>query len=308
MGRFCTIKSLPVRIFMAEFLGTLLLVILPVAANHQMLYENAVANPIQGALAGGMGAAIGIFIAAKASGGHCNPAVSIAFWVVGRLHKKFLWNTIYLAVYFAAQLSGAFTAALLVRLVYWSAETDEATKQNAATMTCIYATCPTTAYKNNEGVMFFDQVISSAILVMVVRCCVDPRNANPKGLAPLCIGLGIMALGLSFGSNAGGAFNPARDFGPRLFASMFYGSVVFSGTGPQFGQNDAYFFWIPLLAPLCGGVIGSLTYYLLVESHWPEQSSAVDISQIRLEENGAKKQILVQQVAVNPYGEDGDMN
>ena len=59
-----------------------------------------------------------------------------------------------------------------------------------------------------------------------------------------------------------GAFNPARDLGPRLIALILFGSEAFSGV--------SYFFWIPLVAPLLGGVVGALTYLLLVSAHWPE--------------------------------------
>ena len=52
-----------------------------------------------------------------------------------------------------------------------------------------------------------------------------------------------------------GAINPARDFGPRMWAAIFDGSYAFEGVE---GTNSEYFFWIPLLGPLIGGAAGKL--------------------------------------------------
>jgi glycerol uptake facilitator-like aquaporin len=50
----------------------------------------------------------------------------------------------------------------------------------------------------------------------------------PKGLSVLYMGLLVTSIGLAFGMNCGNAINPARDLGPRFFASMAgYGGEVF---------------------------------------------------------------------------------
>ncbi|KAG7384870.1 hypothetical protein PHYPSEUDO_002185 [Phytophthora pseudosyringae] len=69
---------------------------------------------------------------------------------------------------------------------------------------------------------------------------------------------------MAFGMNTGFALNPARDFGPRLFTwSVGWGSQVFT-------LRDAYF-WVPLVAPVLGGVIGAGAYVGLVEHHHPRE-------------------------------------
>ena len=60
-----------------------------------------------------------------------------------------------------------------------------------------------------------------------------------------------------------GAINPARDLGPRLFALIMYGTEAMT--------SNQGFFWIPLFAPLVGGVIGALTYLFMISAHWPEE-------------------------------------
>ena len=53
-----------------------------------------------------------------------------------------------------------------------------------------------------------------------------------------------------------GAINPARDFGPRIWASFFDGEYAFTGSKLLQGVNSEYFFWIPLAGPIAGGLIG----------------------------------------------------
>ena len=64
-----------------------------------------------------------------------------------------------------------------------------------------------------------------------------------------------------------GAINSARDFGPRIFASILYGPIAFTGIK---GTNSANFFLIPLFGPIIGGMLGALCYVIFVSAHWPE--------------------------------------
>jgi len=71
-------------------------------------------------------------------------------------------------------------------------------------------------------------------------------------LNPLIIGLLVVAIGASFGLNTGYAINPARDFGPRLWIGFVSGFESFS--------VNNYYFWIPIVAPLAGGVVGGFIF------------------------------------------------
>jgi glycerol uptake facilitator protein len=68
-------------------------------------------------------------------------------------------------------------------------------------------------------------------------------------LNPLIIGFIVVAIGLSFGLNTGYAINPARDFGPRLWIAIVSG-----------GASLNSYTWIPIVAPLLGGVAGAFIY------------------------------------------------
>ncbi len=84
------------------------------------------------------------------------------------------------------------------------------------------------------------------------------NQAPQSNLAPLLIGLVVGAIGMSFGANAGYAINPARDFGPRVLAWLAgWGDVALPGIAPP--VTNVYF-WVPIVAPLIGGVIGALVY------------------------------------------------
>ncbi|MGP8161848.1 MAG: aquaporin, partial [Candidatus Dormibacteria bacterium] len=78
----------------------------------------------------------------------------------------------------------------------------------------------------------------------------------------LIIGLLVFAIGTSFGAQTGYAINPARDFGPRLWAFLAgYGQVALPGTfNNGAGFSFSNYFWIPIIGPLVGGCVGGVVY------------------------------------------------
>ena len=103
-----------------------------------------------------------------------------------------------------------------------------------------------------------DQIVGTMFLLIFVLALIDTTNMSPKSnLAPLLIGFAVAAIGMSYGPNAGYAINPARDLGPRLFAWVAgWGDVALPGVG--------YYFWIPIVGPLIGGVIGVFVYKFFI--------------------------------------------
>jgi glycerol uptake facilitator len=94
---------------------------------------------------------------------------------------------------------------------------------------------------------------------------VDVRNTSPgANLAPFVVGLLVVGIGMAWGTNAGYAINPARDFGPRVASAITgYGGQAFKD---QWG--DLYF-WVPIVAPVIGGLVGAFLYELLVGRFLP---------------------------------------
>ncbi|MEV7976501.1 MIP/aquaporin family protein [Streptomyces sp. NPDC086519] len=211
----------------------------------------------------GLAVTFGIYVAGGVSGAHLNPAVTLAF----AARRKFPWAKV--VPYWVSQVVGAFAGAALVYLVYRDAISafDAASKppkaggHTEATFS-IFATFPAPYFHGGTWGPLIDQIVGTAFLVMFVVAVIDLRNtAVGSNLGPFVIGLAVAAIGMSYGANAGYAINPARDFGPRLLTWLAgWKSYAFPGNGAWFSG----YWWIPIVGPLVGGVIGVLIYDLFI--------------------------------------------
>ena len=206
----------------------------------------------------GLAVMLGIYVAGAISGAHLNPAVTLALAARGKLP----WNKV--LPYWGAQVLGAFVAALILYFVYQGALVN-ALAANHLTIGDI-AQSPTyggkglgwifyTGHRSFVGTFgaFADEFVGTALLVGLIFAIVDARNQPVQAnLNPLIIGFLIVAIGSSFGANTGYAINPARDLGPRLWIAIVSGGASLSA--------DNYYFWIPIVAPLLGGVVGAFIY------------------------------------------------
>jgi glycerol uptake facilitator protein len=214
-----------------------------------------------------MAVAFGVWIAGGVSGAHLNPAVTLAFAV----RRRFTWAKV--LPYWGAQVAGAFVGAALVFLVYHNAINAFDTAANtprssgsALSTYSIFATFPAGYFHGGVAGPLVDQIVGTAFLLIFIVAVVDIRNAAVQSnLAPLVIGLGVAAIGMSYGANAGYAINPARDFGPRLFSYFAgWGRVALPGTYSSPGLSFSNYFWIPIVGPLIGGTVGILLYDLFI--------------------------------------------
>jgi glycerol uptake facilitator protein len=208
-----------------------------------------------------------IYVAGGVSGAHINPAVTVALAV----RRKFPWKSV--GPYIVAQVAGAFVGAALVLLVYYhaidafnlAAHTPKSSGSALATYS-IFATFPAKYFAGGIWGPLIDQIVGTAFLLIFVVAITDGRNLLPgSNLPPLIIGYAVFAVGTSFGANAGYAINPARDFGPRLLAYFAgWGKVALPGTYNMPGFHFSDYFWIPIVGPLIGGVVGVLLYDLFI--------------------------------------------
>jgi glycerol uptake facilitator protein len=241
----------------AEFAGTMILILFGVGVVAQVAAAG-IGDHDSIAWAWGLGVTLGVYVAARTSGAHLNPAVTIAL----AAFKGFSWRKV--APYALAQTAGAFVAALIVRFNY--AEVLAKADPGLTVKTQgVFSTLP------GNGTLpigtwgaFRDQIIGTAILLFLVIAITDMRNNAPlANLAPVVIGLLVVAIGMAWGTNAGYAINPARDFGPRLASFL---------TGYETAWQDQYgqlYFWVPIVAPVIGGLIGAALYQLLVGRFLP---------------------------------------
>ncbi|MEW2359272.1 MIP/aquaporin family protein [Spirillospora sp. NPDC029432] len=247
----------------AEFAGTMILILFGVGVVAQVAAAG-IGDHDSIAWAWGLGVTLGVYVAARASGAHLNPAVTFALAVF----KDFEWRRV--APYMLAQTLGAFVAALIVRWNY-SEVLAKVDPDHTIKTQGVFSTLP----GNGElpvGTMgaFRDQIIGTAILLFLVLAVTDARNDGPAAnLAPFVIGLIVVAIGMAWGTDAGYAINPARDFGPRL-ASFFTGYG-----GAWRDQYGELYFWVPIIGPLIGGVLGAGLYKGLVGRFLPPKPDAI---------------------------------
>jgi len=235
----------------AEFLGTFVLILFGtgVVAMVVLFPTNNRGETIHGGytnitLGWGLGVTMGIYIAGKISGAHLNPAITLAFAVF----RGFPWRKV--VPYSLAQTAGAFAAAALVFWNYLPAflRVDPQLERTAG----VFTTFP--AFPNLPQAGFLDQLIGTGLLVLLVFAIIDEFNAPPgANLTPVLIGLVVVAIGMSFGGMHGYPINPARDFGPRLF-------TVVAGFRNNGITDGTHIWWIPIVAPLLGGLAGAALY------------------------------------------------
>ena len=241
----------------AEFFGTFILILFGTGVVAQVV-AGGIGDHDSIAWAWGLGVTLGIYTAGRISGAHLNPAVSIAL----AAFQGFPWRKV--APYVVAQTLGAFVAALIVRWNYTEviAAVDPGhTKKTQG----IFNTLPGNGtLPVGTGGALRDQIIGTAILVFLVFAITDARNSAPlANLAPLLVGLLVVAIGMAWGTNAGYAINPARDFGPRLATFL---------TGYQGAWRDQYgnlFFWVPIIGPIVGGLVGGALYKFGLQRYLP---------------------------------------
>lgn len=239
----------------AECLGTAVLIAFGVGVVAQtVLSGNANGSYLGINLGWGLAVVFGVLVAGGVSGAHLNPAVTVALAV----HRGLPWGKV--GPYIVAQMAGAFLGAALVFVTYHEAFAafdggvrlvtgDRATAG-------IFATYPQ-AYLTITGGLV-DQIVGTALLLIGVFAIGDPKNAGVPGWmgGPL-VGALVVAIGVAFGFNAGYAINPARDLGPRLFTAM-------AGWGGEVFRAGHGWWWVPVVGPVIGAVLGGLVYDLCI--------------------------------------------
>ncbi|WP_432921415.1 MIP/aquaporin family protein [Microbispora sp. CA-135349] len=241
----------------AEFAGTAILILFGVGVVAQVT-AGGIGDHDSIAWAWGLGVTLGVYTAARLSGAHLNPAVTVALAVF----KGFSWRKV--LPYALAQTAGAFVAALLVRWNYAEVLAKVDPGHTIKTQG-VFSTLPGNgALPVTQWGALRDQIIGTAILLFLIFAISDERNSAPlANLAPVIVGLLVVAIGMAWGTDAGYAINPARDFGPRL-------ASFFTGYGSAFrDQYGGLYFWVPIIGPLAGGVVGAGLYQLLVARFLP---------------------------------------
>jgi glycerol uptake facilitator protein len=225
-----------VDIFPAEVIGTAILILLGDGVVAAVLLAQSKAQNsgwIVITFGWGMAVAMAVYAVGQFSGAHLNPAVTLGLAVEGSTE----WSDV--PTYIAGEFVGAFIGAALVWAAYsnhWRATEDPGLKL------AVFCTAP--AIRSTVANMI-TEIIGTFMLVFGVLAIV--ANELTAGLAPLLIGLLVLAIGLSLGGPTGYAINPARDLGPRIMHAI----LPIPGKGP----SDWAYSWIPVLGPVIGGML-----------------------------------------------------
>ena len=238
--------------FMAEFIGTMLLILLGDGVVANVLLKDTKGNNsgwIVITTAWGLAVFVGITVAGPYSGSHLNPAVTIGLAIAG----KFAWANV--LSYITAQMLGAMCGAFLVWVMYY----DHFKRTNEPeSVLAVFCTGPAVRnYVSNIA----SEIIGAFVLIFVVFYVTGAEIKPTK----VPIGLGsvgaipvaflVWVIGLSLGGTTGYAINPARDLGPRIMHAIL--PIKSKGT------SDWAYAWIPIIGPVIGGVIAALVYMQL---------------------------------------------
>jgi glycerol uptake facilitator protein len=237
--------------FMGEFIGTALLIIL-----GDGVVANVVLNKSKGNNSGwivitfgwAIAVFVGVYVAAQSSGGHINPAVTLGLAIM----EKFPWSDV--PLYIGAQMLGAITGAIIVWLAYRQ-HFNETTDANGKL--AVFCTAPAIRSTLNNCIT---EIIGTFVLVFGVLFMAAPSDASGAAfklgtLDALPAALLVLGIGLSLGGPTGYAINPARDLGPRI--------AHFILPIPGKRDSDWGYAWIPVIAPLIGGIVAALIFKLL---------------------------------------------
>ncbi|MEM1128565.1 MAG: MIP/aquaporin family protein [Bacteroidota bacterium] len=239
--------------FIAELIGTALLLLLGDGVVANVVLRDTKGNDsgwIVITMGWGMAVFVAVFCVGAVSGAHLNPAVTVGLALAG----NFPWGQV--PLYITAQMLGAALGGFLVWLQYKDhfAKTDDADAKLA-----VFSTGP--AIRNLPS-NFISEVIGTFVLVFAILNLATPSVAGPNGtvgglgaLDALPVGLLVLVIGLSLGGTTGYAINPARDLGPRLMHALL----------PIPGKRDSDwgYAWVPVLAPVLGGVLAAGLYVVL---------------------------------------------
>lgn len=241
--------------FIAEFLGTMLLILL-----GNGVVANVVLNGTKGNNGGwmvitmgwGLAVFVGVAVAGPVSGAHINPAVTIGLALAG----MFAWAKV--GFFIIAQMLGAAMGAFLVWLMY--RDHFNSTECGGSKLAC-FSTGPAIRNISSNAI---SEIIGAFVLMFVIFYLAGP-SLQAAGMEGAKIGLGtlgalpvallVVAIGLSLGGTTGYAINPARDLGPRVMHAIL--------PMKNKGTSDWGYALVPIVAPVLGAAIAAFMFMSL---------------------------------------------
>jgi glycerol uptake facilitator protein len=217
-------------------------------------------------IAWGLAVTIAIYTTGSVSGCHANPAVTLAL----ALYRKFSWKKV--IPYCIAQTIGGFAGAVIVYALFVPVInhfnlTNHVTRA-AGGAAGVFFTHPSAGITPMHA--FSDQIILTAFLIFGIFAITEQYNEMAPGanFGAVVIGFLVAIIGASMGYLEAWAINPARDFGPRFFC-------FFAGWGHSALPSPQNYWWVPIVGPLIGGVVGGAAYQWLIHPFLPARNRAL---------------------------------
>ena len=229
---------------LGELVGTFILVLLGDGVVAGVSLAKTKANGagwIAITLGWGFAVTLGVYASAFMGPAHLNPAVTLAFAIIGKVS----WSVV--LPFIIAQMIGAFLGAVVVWIQYYPHW--QATDGQSA----ILGTFATGPAIRSPFANLMSEIIGTFVLVFALLALT--RGQFTEGLNPLVVGVIITAIGLSLGGTTGYAINPSRDLGPRIAHAVL--------PIANKGDSDWQYSWIPVIGPFVGGILGALFFVLL---------------------------------------------
>ena len=218
----------------AELLGAFVLVLFGsfaiFAANFGNVSPDGIPMP-QGtpvliiAFGFGLGLLVALYAFGEVSGGHFNPAVSLAMWVDGRIDARFF------LLYVIAQIAGAVLASLVTMAAF--------SKEFVAST----ATVPNLALGVSDADAFLLEALFTALFIAVILKVT--KSSAMAGTVFIAIALTLLIIHIVLVPLTGTSVNPARTLGPAIVGDT-YTSI-----------------WVYMVAPMVGSLIGWGAYKLV---------------------------------------------
>lgn len=249
--------------YLAEFVGTAILILL-----GNGVVANCVLNRSKGQNGGwivitfgwGLAVTMAVYAVGRISGAHLNPAVTIALTSIGDFDPALVPG------YIAAQLGGAIAGAVLVWLAYlahWGVTDDQEGKLACfSTSAAVPKTIPALITEVIGTAMLMFGILSigkigagiPAAKLEAIGQAIPVSLAGVVGTwwSPFLVGMLVLAIGISLGGPTGYAINPVRDLGPRIAHQL----LPIAGKG----KSNWGYAWIPIVAPIVGGLIGAFLH------------------------------------------------
>jgi len=271
IDRLIRVKNELLRFMLSEFYGTFLLVFIAHSTGAAYGFashgDDKVAKIGHVTFGVGCAALIALTAAIPISGGHINPAITVAVASLGH----FPWSRV--IPYLVAQHLGGFAAGAAIYLTFYDPIRNTQQKYSETNSTegwikTSHIFCSSEAPGSSAFGSFVGSFWATAIFLIGIAAILDQRSnmKPPKWYWPLGVAFVLIVSLAAFGSNGGPSVNPAADLAPRIFASLVgWKHVLWSGHG-------GHYWWIGGLAgPHIGAIFGVWSYRFFIGAHYPEE-------------------------------------